>query len=170
MLTPSEKLVVMSVVATGTASALVDLWTRRVPNPLTLGIAAFGVAMAAGQQSGVTVQDALLGFVVGFALMLPGYLIGATGGGDVKLFAAFGTLLGPRAIGFAFFYTLLAGGVIAVAVALQRRRLRETVEQTALLVATGGGNVAAIEDRSNNNRFPYAPAIAVGALVAALGW
>jgi prepilin signal peptidase PulO-like enzyme (type II secretory pathway) len=44
------------------------------------------------------------------------------------------------------------------------------MERTAMLVATRGGNVAEIEHLSSNNRFPYAPAIAVGALVAALGW
>jgi prepilin peptidase CpaA len=137
---------------------------------LTLGTAAFGVILAASHQSGVTVQEALLGFGVGLLLMLPGFLIGATGGGDVKLFAAFGTLLGPRAVGFAFLYTVLAGGVIAVTVALYRRRLRETMERTALLVTTRGANVTEIEHVSSNNRFPYAPAIAVGALVAALGW
>jgi prepilin peptidase CpaA len=166
----SEKIVVLAVAGSGSASALVDLWTRRVPNPLTLGTAALGVILAASHQSGVSVQDALAGFAVGLLFMLPGYLIGATGGGDVKLFAAFGTLLGPRATGFAFLYTVLAGGVIAVAVALQRRRLRETVERTALLLTTAGANVAEIEHVSSNNRFPYAPAIAVGALVAALGW
>jgi prepilin peptidase CpaA len=166
----SEKVVVLSVAGIGSASALVDLWTRRVPNPLTLGTAAFGVILAASHQSGLTVQEAFLGFAVGLLLMLPGFLIGATGGGDVKLFAAFGTLLGPRAVGFAFLYTVLAGGVIAVAVAVYRRRLRETMERTAQLVSTRGANVAEIEHMSSNNRFPYAPAIAVGALVAALGW
>jgi prepilin peptidase CpaA len=166
----SEQVVVLSVAGIGGASALVDLWTRRIPNPLTLGSAAFGIALAAGHQSGLTTEQSLIGFGIGLLLMLPGYLIGATGGGDVKLFAAFGTLLGPRAIFFAFLYTVMAGGVIAVAVALQRRRLRETVEQTALLVATRGANVGQIEALSSNNRFPYAPAIAVGALVAALGW
>ena len=170
MLLLSETIVVLAVAGIGGASALVDLWTRRVPNPLTLGTAAFGVTLAASHQSGLTVQQALFGFGVGLLLMLPGYLIGATGGGDVKLFAAFGTLLGPYATAFAFFYTVIAGGVIAVAVALQRRRLRETVQRTAWLVATRGKNVAEIEDVSSNNRFPYAPAIAVGALVAALGW
>ena len=170
MLLLSEKIVVLAVAGIGGAGALVDLWTRRVPNPLTLGTAAFGVMLAASHQSGLTVQQALFGFGVGFLLMLPGYLVGATGGGDVKLFAAFGTLLGPYATAFAFFYTVIAGGVIAVAVALQRRRLRETVQRTAWLVATRGKNAAEIEDISSNNRFPYAPAIAVGALVAALGW
>ena len=60
--------------------------------------------------------------------------------------------------------------MLALIVAMRRRVLRETVERTAALVRTGGGNVAAIEDRSKNNRFAYAPAIAIGALAAALGW
>jgi hypothetical protein len=57
-----------------------------------------------------------------------------------------------------------------VVVALQRRLLRETVERTAVLVMTRGANAATIEHSTTNNRFPYAPAIAVGVLVAALGW
>ena len=108
-------------------SALIDLKTRRVPNPLTLGIAVLGVGLAVAGLSGLTLADALLGFVVGLVFMLPGFLIGATGGGDVKLFAALGTMLGPRDIGFAFLYALIAGGVLAVAVALRRRRFYETL-------------------------------------------
>jgi prepilin peptidase CpaA len=102
--------------------------------------------------------------------MLPGHLIGATGAGDVKLLAALGTLLGPRAVFFAFVYSAIAGGVLAVAVALQRRTLEVTMERTAMLVRSRGANVAEIERASTNNRFAYAPAIAIGALVAALGF
>jgi Flp pilus assembly protein protease CpaA len=87
----------------------------------------------------------------------------------VKLFAAVGTLLGPKAIAMAFLYTALAGGALAIVVAMQRQLLRETVERTANLVRTGGANVAEIE-RATVNRFAYAPAIAVGTLVAALGF
>ncbi len=170
MLTSSDTVVVLTVAATGVASAVVDMWTRRVPNPITLGIATLGVTLAALHQGNLSVGAALIGFVVGLLFMLPGYILGATGGGDVKLFAAFGTLLGPRAIGFAFLYTVIAGGVIAVAVALWRRRLLETVERTAALVGTRGANVAEIESSARDNRFAYAPAIAVGVLVAALGF
>jgi prepilin peptidase CpaA len=99
--------------------------------------------------------------------MLPGHVIGATGAGDVKLFAALGTLLGPKAIAMAFLYTALAGGLLAVIVAARRQLLRQTFERTADLVRTGGANVAEIE-RARGNRFAYAPAIAIGALVAAL--
>jgi len=83
-------------------------------------LAAFGV-------SGISVGASLAGFVLGMTLMLPGYLFGATGAGDVKLFAALGALLGPAAIATAFFYTALAGGVLAVIVALGRRSARGRV-------------------------------------------
>ena len=166
----SNYVVALAVAASGGLGAAIDLKTRRVPNPLTLGIAAAGVGLAVMRLSGVTVTNALLGWVVGLAFMLPGFLIGATGGGDVKLFAALGTMLGPRDIGFAFLYALIAGGVLAVAVALHRRRFYETLGRTAALVTTAGGNTAEIEHVSQDNRFAYAPAIAVGTLVTALGW
>lgn len=149
--------------------AAVDLWTRRVPNPLTVGIAALGVTLAATHVSGVSITGALAGFALGLLLMLPGHVIGATGAGDVKLFAGVGTLLGPTRIGTAFLYTAIVGGVLAAVIAVKRRRFRETVDRAATLVRTGGANVTEIENASADNRFAYAPAIAMGALAAALG-
>jgi prepilin peptidase CpaA len=160
---------VTAVAGSGLMGALIDLKTRRVPNPLTMGIAATGLVLAATRLSGLSVAAAALGFSVGVGLMLLPYIFGAMGGGDVKLFAALGTFLGPWPTVQAFLYTLLAGGVLAVVVALQRRRLQETMRNAAVLVQTGGENVAAIEHPTSNNRFAYAPAIAVGTLVAALG-
>ena len=157
------------VAATGAVSAFVDLRTRRVPNRLTLGIAATGLALAAARWGSVTVTSALLGLAAGTLLMLPAYVFGAMGGGDVKLFAATGTLLGPQLTLIAFVYTLIAGGVFAVVVALNRRRLSDTVRNAAALVRSGGAAAAAIEHPSVNNRFAYAPAIAVGTVAAALG-
>jgi prepilin peptidase CpaA len=165
-----DPIVIAAVAASGGVSALVDLRTRRVPNPLTVGIALTGVALALVHVSSVSLPGALAGFAVGLLLMLPGHIIGATGAGDVKLFAALGTLLGPKGIFVAFIYTALAGGVMAVCVALTRRRLGLTMARTAALVRTGGANVAQIEHVSANNRFAYAPAIAVGTLIAALGF
>ena len=101
---PSESIAIAAVAGGAGAGAAVDLWTGRVPNPLTIAIAALGCALAATHASGVTIGGALGGFAVGLALMLPGHVIGATGAGDVKLFAAIGTLLGPSRIGMAFLY------------------------------------------------------------------
>ena len=102
--------------------------------------------------------------------MLPGHIVGATGAGDVKLFAAVGSLLGPAGIAVAFVYTAIFGGALALTVAVLRGRLNHTLQETATLVVTGGANVAQIERPSADNRFAYAPAIALGALAAALGF
>jgi prepilin peptidase CpaA len=161
--------VVVAVAAAGVLSAAIDLRTRRLPNPLTLGLSVGGVVLAATGHGAVTLTGALIGFVVGLVVMLPGHVIGATGAGDVKLFAAFGTFLGPKVIAIAFLYTAIAGGVLAVVVALARGSLALTVMRTAAFVQTGGGNAAEIEHVASNNRFAYAPAIALGTLVAALG-
>lgn len=157
------------VAGTGGSSAVVDLYTRRVPNLLTMSIAAAGITMAAVHATYVDVVSAVAGFLLGLALMLPGHLAGATGAGDVKLFAALGAWLGPAGIGMAFLYTALAGGVLAIIVASRRRRLATTLMRTAELVRTAGANVAEIEGSAQNNRFAYVPAIAAGTLVAALG-
>ena len=162
--------IVTAVAGSGLVSAVVDMRTRRVPNPLTMGIAALGLGFAATRLSDLTIVAAALGWGVGLGLMLLPYVFGAMGGGDLKLFAALGTFLGPRPTVQAFLYTLVAGGVLAVVVALQRRRLQETMHNAAALVASGGANAEAIEHPTSNNRFAYAPAIAVGTLVAALGF
>jgi prepilin peptidase CpaA len=151
------------------AGAFIDLRTRRVPNALTMTLATIGITFAAGGISGITVGASVLGLALGLSLMLPGYLFGATGAGDVKLLAAAGALLGPTQIGVAFLYSALAGGVLALVVAQRRRRLALTFEGTGRLLATGAANAATIEHPAANNRFAYAPAIAVGSVLAAFG-
>lgn len=166
---PSDALVLTVVAASAGASASIDVRTHRVPNWLTLGTATLGLALAAADLSGVSVGGALGGFALGLLLMLPGHLMGKTGAGDVKLFAALGTLLGPTPTALAFVYTAIAGGVLALLVAICRGRFGETLEGAATLVRTGGANVAELEESSADNRFAYAPAIAAGVLAAALG-
>jgi prepilin peptidase CpaA len=166
----SETVVVAVVAGGGALGAAIDLRSRRVPNWLTLGIAVAGLTLAATRLSGLGFGTALAGLALGLVVMLPGHVIGATGAGDVKLLAALGTMLGPKAVVLAFVYAAIAGGVLAVLVAMQRRTLDVTVARTAMLVRSRGANVAEIEQTSSDNRFAYAPAIAIGALVAALGF
>jgi prepilin peptidase CpaA len=166
----SETVVVAVVAGCGALGAAIDLRSRRVPNWLTLGIAVAGLTLAATRLSGLSFGSALAGLALGLVVMLPGHVIGATGAGDVKLLAALGTMLGPKEVALAFVYAAIAGGVLAVLVALQRRTLDVTVARTAMLVRSRGANVAEIEKTSSDNRFAYAPAIAIGALVAALGF
>jgi prepilin peptidase CpaA len=154
----------------GAIATIVDVRTRRVPNALTMGLAVSGALLSAIGGNTVTFGGSLAGCALGLALMLPGHMFGATGAGDVKLLAAFGTLLGPAGILGAFIRTAIVGGVIALSVAAARGRVRETVGGTALLVMTRGATAAAITNPAANNRFPYAPAIAIGAALVAVGW
>lgn len=170
MARPSDFVALATVIAGTGLGAAIDLRTRRVPNPLTMGLAAIGVIFAACGISSLSVAASLGGLALGLLLMLPGHLVGATGAGDVKLFAAAGAFIGPAHILTALVYTALAGGVIALLVSLWRRRLRQTVSHAALLIATAGANALAIESPLVNNRFAYAPAIAVGTMLAALGF
>lgn len=164
---PSDALA-LTIVGAGTGlAAVIDLRCRRIPNILTGSMAAIGVGLAAAQLGPVGLGGAFLGFLLGLAFMLPGHLFGGTGAGDVKLFAAAGVLLGPATTVQAFLYTAIAGGILAVATALWRRRLRHTIGGTARLVSEGSRAVAAIESPEADNRFAYAPAIAVGVVLAA---
>jgi prepilin peptidase CpaA len=139
---PSPEVVTSAaVIASSVAAAAIDLRTRRVPNALTAATAAAGLAIAMTGVGSTGVIASIVGGLVGFALLLPGYIWGGTGGGDVKLLAALGTLLGPNKIIVAFLATAISGGLIALVIALLHRRFR-------------------------NETFAYAPAIAVGAIVA----
>jgi prepilin peptidase CpaA len=155
--------IALAAVSAGTlAAALIDLRTRRVPNGLTMGMAAAGVLLAAAGGGRVTLGASIAGCVLGAVLMLPGHVFGATGAGDVKLLAASGALLGPALTWRAFLATAIAGGVLAVIVARRRGRLRATLGSTGRFVAGGGAD--AVEDPAADNRFAYAPAIAAGVL------
>lgn len=165
---PPETLSLAIVLAGTGAGALIDVRTRRVPNALTLSLAAVGVLVAVAGVGAVGPAAALTGFAVGLALMLPGYLMGGTGAGDVKLLAAAGTLLGPTGTLWAFAFTLMAGGAIALLVAALRGRLWVTWWRTVDLIRTGGANSGDIRAVGEGNRFAYAPAIAAGVLIAAV--
>ena len=79
-----------------------------------------------------------------------------------------GALLGPATTVQAFLYTAIIGGVLAVAIAIRRRRLQHTLGNTARLVTDGAAAAATIEAPDMDNRFAYAPAIALGVVIAAL--
>jgi prepilin peptidase CpaA len=61
---------------------------------------------------------ALCGWATGLLLLLPLYLLRSLGAGDVKLLAAFGAWLGPMAAIWAGLYGTIAGGVLALLVAV----------------------------------------------------
>ena len=154
------------VLSLGLGTAVVtDMRTRRIPNWLTGAIAGAGFGLACGGGV-VTPMQATLGLIAGLLLMMPGHLIGATGAGDVKLMAAVGSVVGPNLVFRAFLYSAVAGGLLAIVVALRRGRLGATLQDASRLVTSPAAVRPAIEAPGRANRFAYGPAIAVGTLVS----
>jgi prepilin peptidase CpaA len=147
-------------------AAAVDLRTGRIPNALTAATVLAGLTLATFGFTTVTLPLALAGGALGFALMLPGRVFGATGGGDVKLMAALGTLLGPRQIVVAFLCSAIVGGVLALVHAWHRGRIAVTVSRTAQLVTAPGAAKSAVDAAAPHTRFAYGPALAAGAVFA----
>jgi Flp pilus assembly protein protease CpaA len=162
----SEFLGTAAVLVTAAAAAAIDLRTGRIPNPLTAAAALTGLALAGVGLTVLTLNLAIAGGVLGFALMLPGRLFGATGGGDVKLMAALGTLLGPRHIVIAFLAGAIAGGALALAHAWRRGRVGTTLSRTARFATDPAAAKAAVDAAAPQTRFAYGPALAVGAIFA----
>ena len=166
----SEAVTVAAVLASAGIGAAIDFSTRRVPNVVTLSVAGLGIVAAASGVVKLPPGMALVGFLTGFVLMLPGHIFGRTGGGDVKLMAALGAWMGPSMIFKAFFYSAIAGALLALFVALRRRRVSETLRGTLRLVAAGTSAKQEVEAMDRDNRFPYAPAIAAGSVLVVLGF
>ncbi|MEQ1897737.1 MAG: prepilin peptidase [Vicinamibacterales bacterium] len=122
----------IAALAVASAACATDIRNRRIPNILTFGAAAAAVAYGAltGGAGGVATAGA--GWLAGTLIFLPFFLLRGMGAGDVKLLAALGAWLGPGAVLVIALYTSIAGGVMALGVALGRGYLR-----TALANITG---------------------------------
>jgi prepilin peptidase CpaA len=168
LVSPSDVAVLSALCAGLGSAAVVDSARRKIPNGISLGTAAVGVTLAATGTSGVSLTSSVLGFFLGFLLMLPGHVLGSTGAGDVKLFAGAGAVIGVEQVVPAFLMTAIAGGALALAIAWWRGRLLRTFRLTARLFGRRAEAKADIESPGEHNRFPYGPAIAVGCVLAAL--
>jgi prepilin peptidase CpaA len=149
-------------------ATVVDIRVRRIPNTLTATMAGIGVGLAAAGVSGVSLGASVAGFILGFLLMMPGHALGATGAGDVKFMAAVGAIVGPSLVVSAFLFTAIAGGVLALAVAVRRQRLGATLAGTGRLITAPADAKKEIGAATVSSRFAYGPAIAIGSVLAAL--
>lgn len=132
-----------------------DLRSRTIPNRLTLGMALVGLTQGALLGGWGGAQYAALGWLIGLSILLPPFLLGWLGAGDLKLLAAVGALEGPQLALFAGSYGMAAGGVLALVVLLRR-------------TGRPGRDATAVPPWKIS--LPYGPALAFGTLLAlALG-
>jgi prepilin peptidase CpaA len=153
--------------AVGSAACVTDLRSRRIPNVLTFGAAASAVVSHAIVQGIDGLSLALGGWAVGTALFLPFFALGGLGGGDVKLLGALGAWLGPGDAVWLALYSSMAGGGVALIVALHHGYLRTALRnignllQFWWLVGPRPMPQATLED-SGSPRLAYAVPIFMG--------
>jgi prepilin peptidase CpaA len=145
-------------VAVGLTASAEDLWRRQVSNVLTASAFAMGVAANGYLEGWGGVWNALLGGLIGFAVFLLFFVMGGMGGGDVKLMAAFGAIIGKEQVITAAVMTALVGGAMALAFLLYRK-LRRALAKPG----------CAVDGEPDRKAFiPYAPAISLGVLLSFL--
>jgi prepilin peptidase CpaA len=160
--------------ATATAWALVgsvfDVKSRRIPNFVTLPAFLFGLALhlaLGGWRQLLTAFAA--GIICGLVFLLF-YLAGGMGAGDVKLITAVGCIAGMSHIAYLLVLTAISGGVMAIALALARGRLQETLANVGAIASHHSQEgLQPHPDLNLSNaatlRLPYALAIAGGSML-----
>jgi prepilin peptidase CpaA len=99
-------------------ACIADVRTRRIPNALTFsgaGLALIYHLLTGGWSAAAT---SLGGWLLGAALFFPMFALRGMGGGDVKLLAAVGAWVGPGNVVFVALATSVAGGLMALTVAI----------------------------------------------------
>ena len=96
-------------------AVLSDLQDRRIPNQLVVFGLLLGLTGQTWLAGGGGLTVAVSGALVGLLCLLPFYVSGGLGAGDVKLMAMCGAFLGPLHVVVASVASLLVGGIIGVA-------------------------------------------------------
>jgi prepilin peptidase CpaA len=99
-----------------------DLRTREIPDWISVALVLIGITAAgfgwAGVRWWMVLSGLLLGVLIGFAL----FRFAKFGGGDAKLIAGIGAILGPVGLLFSLFWMAVAGGVLALIAMIRGQR------------------------------------------------
>ena len=168
-----------------------DVRSRRIPNRLVLAGIVAGLALQVTVTPGAGLfsdpfgalgpLQACAGMVLGLLLLLPMYALGGMGAGDVKLMAMLGAFLGPSDTLGAGLSSVLAGGILALSVALLHGNLRKAAGNAkhmvlgSVLRGLAGADARIEAPAAPTGQLPYAVAIACGTvgylvLTRCLGW
>lgn len=160
---------VVIAILVGLAAVADDLARRQIANWIPLCALAGGVGWQIGLHGWSGVLVALEGTAAGFAAFLVFYLLGGMGGGDIKLMAGFGALLGAARLAEAALWTAGIGGILALGT-LAWRALRKRMGTPAKLRpaprSASEGAVSGFGPAPIPDSIPYAPAIALGVWLA----
>ena len=172
----AEALYLAGAVGVAGIGAMTDIASRRIPNWLTYSAMLVGIAGHALLQGWHGLVSALVGGLISGGAFLVFFLVHAMGAGDVKLITAVGCLVGgPRLAIEVLLAAAIAGGIIAIILALWQRKLRTVLVNIFELIrfhAVAGAEVHPSINLSNPQatRLPYGVAIAAGVLYSAVAF
>jgi prepilin peptidase CpaA len=157
-----------------------DIRSHRIPNKLVLvgvvlglglnGLLPGGLGFNSEVPGGIGWLVAFKGLLLGIVVLLPMYLLRAMGAGDVKLMGMVGAFLGTGDLVGVVIATLIAGGLMALAVALWSRQLVNMLQNIKLMLFGGllkmnSGQLPTMNDLPVSvAKLPYAVAITAGTL------
>ncbi|WP_010321909.1 A24 family peptidase [Marinobacterium stanieri] len=145
-------------------AVLTDWRRHRIPNWLTFGALATGLLLHYFFLPSPEWLDGLKGAGVGLAVLIPFYLTGGMGAGDVKLMAAVGSFIGPTAALTASCFALVVGGCIAFFMVLRSGELASIYRRYMVMISARTVVPAEVGSVARR-RFPFSFSIAVGTLV-----
>jgi prepilin peptidase CpaA len=151
-------------------ACITDLRARRIPNALTFSSICCALAFHSFTGGFDAAGWSLAGCFLGGLLFFPMFALRGMGAGDVKLLAAVGAWLGPSQVVTAALATSIAGGAIAIVVALGHGYLKTAACNMWMLLThwrvMGIGPVDEVTLQGTRGpRLAYAFPIAIGTLV-----
>jgi prepilin peptidase CpaA len=146
-----------------------DARYRRIPNAFVLATLVAGLTVNTAFAGWGGLAASVGGCLAAFCLMLLLHVFGAMGAGDVKLFAAIGSVVGSSLVLPTFLVVLLTGGALAVVTMIRAGAVRETLWRVAqifvgLLPGWEMPRFAVPAERAKT--IPYGVAITFGSLIS----
>ena len=146
-----------------------DVRYRRIPNPFVIATLVTGLIINFSLGGFNGALNSLSGCVLAFILMFILHVFGAMGAGDVKLFAAIGSLIGAQLVLPTFVVVVLTGGVLAL-VSILRSGVFMTTMHRVLQILVGllpGWQMPKFSVPADQRKtIPYGVAITIGAIIA----
>lgn len=105
------------------AASYFDIKEKRIPNFITFTGVILGMIIAIISGGFEGLQFSLIGFLFGIAAFFIPFAFNMMGAGDVKLMGAIGALMGWKFSLSVIVYAAIAGGIIAVVIAIWNKRL-----------------------------------------------
>ena len=146
-----------------------DARYRRIPNAFVLATLVAGICINVTLGGWQGLLSSVGGCLAAFCLMLLLHVFGAMGAGDVKLFAAIGSVVGVKLVGPTFFVVVLTGGALAVVSMLRAGNAGATMRRVLQIFAgfvPGWPMPRFAVPADKRHTIPYGVAITLGSLIS----